>query len=521
MEGGYGIAAGITQGLQSFNQGMLQAESIKASREQRRMAAEQHAAKLQIQQTQQSTANMQLQAMEFKLKQMEQAKAKEDVFNAFNAYEETGDIKYLNLVKEKNPLIGNMLNSLGTVSMHSIEEFSPEKLNQLGYKPGMYTKPIVVTKQDGSQAIEDLTGTYAASGYLKEMRKDKLENLVMRLQENKVMQAKTELGNEAIKGELTSTIFQDIKSKVDAGEITPEEAWKLLNNKGKSSSEMKPFDIQTAEYFGGLKTKMDNGVATPEETATYNSWLTKEGGSAVAANEKISTDINKLESKGVNLNDPKFNLDKVEEKDKVAVNTAIRDLENTPGGKKLVGNISKKLGDGMGAVQAASTKLADLATKENVSTAIVKNQIDAIKQYVPEELKDVTEEDLKDVEFRQAFLSVTAAMLKMQSGLTVSEAEAKRFADSMGTLNKNTKVNMSGLKNKVDEIIGDYEANSYLEPTLYNAKYRTPIEGLKSVSTQLDKYLANDTPKYKVGTIAKNPKTGETLIFDGKEWKKQ
>ena len=44
--------------------------------------------------------------------------------------------------------------------------------------------------------------------------------------------------------------------------------------------------------------------------------------------------------------------------------------------------------------------------------------------------------DLNDAEFRQAYLSAASVFLKLQSGLTVSEAEAARFATSFGTLNK-------------------------------------------------------------------------------------
>ena len=520
MAGEYGIGQGIVQGMQLANQGMMNAESIAASREQRRQNAEKTAAYLQTAQVQQDNSKEQLKILQFKLDEMQKQKAKEDSFNAFNAYEDTGDIKYLNLAREKNPLLNDMFTKNGTVSMHGINEFSEEKLTSLGYNQGKYIKPIVVTKQDGSQSIEDLTGTYIASGYLKEMRKDKLDDLVLRVKENQMKATEAETGVTVAKGELSTSLVNDLNAKVASGEMTTEEAWTMLNNKTSGKAEMKPFDIQTAEYFGGLKTKIDNGKATPEETATYNSWLTKEGGSGVAANEKISNDIKKLETKNIDLASPDFSLDKVDTKDKVAVNTAIRDLENTPGGKKLVNNISKKLGDGIGAVQTASTKLADLATKENVETAVVKNQVDAVKQYIPEALKDVDEEDLKDVNFRQAFLSVTATMLKLQSGLTVSEAEAQRFAGSMGTLNKNTKVNMSGLKNKVDEIIGDYEANKSLEPTLYNAKYRTPIQGLKNVSEQLDSYLGNkSTTSYKVGQRAQDD-NGNVLIFNGKGWVK-
>ena len=521
MAGEYGIGQGITAGLQAVNQGIMGAETIQTNRENRRMAAEKQSMYMQKAQLQQDQGQIQIQSLQMQLDKMQKDKAKEDVFSALHAYEETKDVKYLNLVQEKNPLVKKLFDQNGVVSTNSINEYSPEKLQQLGYEEGKFIRPVVITKNDGSQEVSDLTGFYAASGFLKEMRKDKLDDLVLRVKENQMKAAEAETGVSVAKGELSTSLINELNAKVANGEMTTEEAWTMLNNKTSGKSEMKPFDIQTAEYFGGLKTKIDNGKATPEEKATYNSWLTKEGGSNVAANEKISIDVSKLENKGINLNAQDFSLDKVAQEDKVAVNSAIRDLEDTPGGKKLVNNISKKLGDGLGAVQAASTKIADLATKENVETAVVKNQIDAVKQYIPEALKSVSEEDLKDVGFRQAYLSVTSTMLKMQSGLTVSEAEAQRFAASMGTLNKNTKVNMSGLKNKVDEIIGDYEANSALEPTLYNAKYKTPIQGLKSVSKQLESYLGNSSStSYKVGQKAQDSK-GNVLVFNGKEWVKQ
>lgn len=521
MAGEYGIGQGIVQGMQLANQGMMNAETIQASREQRRQSAEKTTAYLQIAQAQQDASNEQLKILQVQFDEMQKQKAKEDTFNAFNAYEETGDIKYLNLVKEKNPLLKQMLDNVGTVSMHGINEFSEEKLTSLGYKPGKFIKPIVITKNDGTQALEDLTGIYVASGYLKEMRKDKLDDLVLSVKEKQMKATEAETNVTVAKGELSTSLINELNAKVAKGEMTIEEAWTMLNNKTSGKSETKPFDIQSAEYFGNIKSKIDEGTATPVEKATYNSWLTKEGGSNVAANEKVSTDVNKLADKGIDLSSPDFKLSNVDPKYKNDVDATIRNLEETPGGKKLVNNISKKLGDGLGAVQTASTKLADLATKENVETAVVKNQIDAVKQYIPEALRGVTEEDLKDVSFRQAYLSVTATMLKMQSGLTISEAEANRFAASMGTLNKNTKVNMSGLKNKVDEIIGDYEANKSLEPTLYNAKYREPIQGLKNVSTQLGKYLGNtSTTSYKVGQRAQDA-NGNVLIFNGKGWVKQ
>lgn len=517
MAGEYGIATGINQGLQAVTQGMMNVDTIRQNRETQRMNAEKQQAYMQTQQVTQDQSKLQIQELQMKLQEMEKAKAKEDTFNAFNAYEDTKDTKYLNFAAEKNPLLKQIYTKNNIVTTSSINDLSADKLKELGYTDGKYARPIVVTKTDGTQEIQDLTGSYAASGYLKEMKKNQLEDLVLTIKNNQATAIAAQTGVDVATSDLKTSMVTELNAKVESGELTMEQAWQMLNNKGGSSSkEIKPFDIQTAEYFGGLKSKIQNGTATQEELATYDAHLVDKGGTGSATSEKVSRDVIKLQNKGIDLSAEDFDINKLEGKDKVEANTAIRNLENTTAGKALVKNISAKLGDGIGAVQATSKKLADLALDKDVKTGVVKNQIDAVKQYLPEEFNTIEESDLNDIEFRQAFLSVTATMLKLQSGLTVSEAEAQRFAGSMGTLNKNTKVNMSGLKNKVDEIIGDYESNKTLEPTLYNAKYRTPINGLKNVSAQINSYLDNTTPKtttYKDGQTATNPKTGKTLVF--------
>lgn len=503
-----------------------------------------------------STDQLSIEALQKQVVDLKNAKLQEDTWNTFDSSITSGSWENTNKFINR-PEVQPLFKEL---NVSNIEKFNPDNETHIGLLKSSGTNLDVVNalakaREDGNVTPEELSAIQAAypvirghDGSLSISSVEEMSILTGRAKSTyntnnyDLIQDTIVKGKQALQG-VTKKLYDAKTSSLEisnkSSELKLSMLEKLLESNpdmsaadllaaasGKTSkeprAEMKPFDIQTAEYFGGLKTKIDNGVASPEETATYNSWLTKEGGSGVAANEKISTDVRKLETKGIDIASPEFSLDTVEDKDKVAVNTAIRDLESTPGGKKLVNNISKKLGDGIGAVQTASSKLAELSTKNNVETAVVKNQIDAIKQYIPEVLRDISETDLKDVEFRQAFLSVTATMLKLQSGLTVSEAEAQRFAGSMGTLNKNTKVNMSGLKNKVDEIIGDYESNKALEPTLYNAKYRAPIQGLKQVSNTLDSYLGNKAQSaYKVGQVAKNPKTNETLIFDGKGWVKQ
>jgi hypothetical protein len=214
MAGEYGIGQGIVQGMQLATQGMMNVETIQASREARRQNAEKTAAYLQTAQVQQDTAKQQLEMLQFKFDEMQKQKAREDSYNAFNAYEETGDIKYLNLAKDKNPLLSDMFSKNGTVSMHGINEFSEEKLTSLGYTPSKYVRPIIVTKNDGTQAIEDLTGTYVASGYLKEMRKDKLDDLVLRVKENQMLAAEAETGVTVAKGELSTNLVTELNAKV-------------------------------------------------------------------------------------------------------------------------------------------------------------------------------------------------------------------------------------------------------------------------------------------------------------------
>lgn len=528
MAGEYGIAVGINQGLQSVNQGMMNVETIRNNRETMRQNAEKHQASMQTQQVTQDQSKLQIQELQMKLQEFEKIKAKEDAYNAFNAYEETGEAKYLNFAVEKNPLLKSIYTNNNVVTTSSVKDLSAEKLLELGYDENKYIRPIVVTKTDGRQEIQDLTGTYATTGYLKEMRKNKFEDLVMQIKEKQARTIAAQSDVTIATSELNTNLVQDLNSKVESGEITSEQAWSMLNNKGKSAkAEMKPSSIQEAEYFGNLKTKIASGIATPEETATYNSWLTKEGGSGAAMSEKVSGDLGKLQTKGIDLTSPDFNLESLDGKDKAEATTAIRNLENTTAGKKLVNNIAAKLGNGVGAVKATAETLANLVTKDNVSTAVVKEQINQVKSYLPNELKDMTDVDLKDAEFRQAYLSAASVFLKLQSGLTVSEAEAARFATSFGTLNKNTKVNMIGLKTKLEEVIADYESNSVLEPTLYNAKYKAPIEKIKSISTQLEQYIdtptkSKSTSNYLDGQKATNPNTGEVLTFrSGKGWVKE
>lgn len=495
MAGEMGIAAGITAGLQQVNQGMINAENIAQSREQRRREAEKHAIYLQSSATQQQAANVQLETMQLQLDQMQKAKAKEDMFNALHAFEDTGDAKYLNLVKDKNPMIKDLFDKAGTVSTSSIKDYSLEKLKEMGYDENKYLKPVVITKADGTQSLMDMTGFYASSGFLKEMRQDKLDALTLKAKENEAKLMEASLPGETAKANLATAMVTHLTDQVNSGRLTPEQAWRKMvdantpTRQSAGESATIPTDVKSATYFGKLKNKIDSGSASAEEQAIYEAHLTDKGGSAAANETKINNDIRDLAKTNIDVTKPDFDLSKVPDEQKGKVNSLTRQLERTQSGKALVSNIAGIMEKDLGAVNSTATKLSSMALEENVTTAMVKEQINQVKAYLPESFATMSDADLKDAKFRQAYLSVSATFLKIQSGLTVSDKEVARFAESMGTLNKNTKVNMIGLKTKLDEVIGSYEANSYLEPTLYNIKYKKGIQQMQQVSKNLNGYI--------------------------------
>lgn len=252
-------------------------------------------------------------------------------------------------------------------------------------------------------------------------------------------------------------------------------------------------DMRDAQYFGNLKVKIDSGQASEEELAIYEEYMMKRGGVDSARSRAIGDKSKQLFDLGINLDDPNFNPETLPPEQKLIVKEVVRSLENTQGGKKLTANISQKLGADLGAVETTALKLSSLAKDKKVSTDAVMNATSAVKSYLPDSLREVTAEDLKNQEFKSAYLSSAAVFLKLQSGLTVSDREAANFANSFGTLNKNTKVNMLGLKTKLDEVIGSYEKNALLEPTLYNLKYKSGVSSMKAISGNIEGFLNGNT----------------------------
>ena len=478
----YGLGQGIAQGLQMAQQGMLQAEDIKTRRREMQMKEKLFSQQMQTGALAQDRTAQELEMVKLQLEQFRKEKAKEDTYKALAAFEHSGDTKYLNLAKE-NPIIADLFNKQGITSFMNPAELSEEKKQALGLTEELLNDPskrvVVATKSDGSLVATDLMVTYAMTGYLDRLDSKKLKEIEQRSKELKNRE-------QEVQTKISELKLEDMQKFLEAN---PEATLADYLKTQQAGRDITPFSIKSAEYFGNLKAKIDSGEASTQEKETYKAYLLEQGGTTSAKLASLGIQEQELKEKNINLADPNFDLDNLEGEDRKEALKVIRELEATEGGKKLVANIASTLGKDLGAVEKTAQKLSYLATQKNVSTSVVQETMDVAKAYLPTGMKEMTEKDLTNAEFRQAFLSAAAVFLKLQSGLTVSDKEADRFAMSFGTLNKNEKINMVGLKTKLDEVIGSYEKNAVLEPTLYNAKYKKGVDNMKQISNQIDSFI--------------------------------
>lgn len=497
MAGEYGIAQGITQGLQTATQGMVQADTIQSNREARRQAAEKQNIYMQTAQIQQDTSKLQLQEMQMKLQEMEKTKAKDDAFNAFNAYEETGDTKYLNFAVEKNPLLKQIYTNNKVVTTTSIKDLSAEKLKELGYEEGKFVKPIVVTKTDGTQEIQDLVGTYATTGYLKEMRKDKLESLVNTMNENK-------LKNETAMTKLNTNLIDEVQAKVDAGEITVEEAWKLIQNKGKTSSDATSSLEKEAEYiranygedaanqYIAKKTNPNTDTATMKNDQ-YKVQVTNELIKESGATALWDVNYDKLSTE----NKPRFaELARVQAKDIKAEERDALFTLSTAAGKLNVDDLKNTTGIADATLNSMFDRLGlDLPTKDLVQSAnynLIKNSI------------------------------IRAAM-----GTQVTGNEIERINAQLGTEFRADKTVRVKMAETLDSLIGKYESYKVVAPAFYGYAMKQQVENMTKMSNYLKsedngKGTKETKPKKTqapIGTEIRNISTGVVQIMTEEGWK--
>lgn len=451
----YAIGQGFAGAAQGFEKGLQSTNAIEQQGFNDRLAIQKFA--LQSQQVnqqmdfQKQNQDLQVQQLTMQVQQMKKDQVKNDVYNSLNGYMSDGNTRWLNNALQSNPDVSKLMGGVLRVDKLNPEE-DAKILSSLGIEgtnPDTLKRFVKATFPDGSVQPVDIHGLAQATGAWKQMTDDRIGQMLKEAQ-------------VAFYGAKANTASAGPKDTAD---------------------------VQNAKYFGSISSKIAEGTATPEETSAYDAWLTKVGGSKAAMQEITNSASTKFPETyksdfDITLADPGKDAD---------YRAFARKLEDTEGGKKLTANIAANLKEGLGAVKNSATVLSSLVNNDNVSTSMVKEQINQVKAYLPESMRDMTDADLKDAEFRQAYLSTSAVFLKLQSGLTVSDKERETFEKSFGTLSKNTKVNMTGLKTKLDEVISTYEANKALEPALYNIKYAPTIRDFKSISSNIDNYVNEGT----------------------------
>lgn len=476
-QGFAGITQGINQGIQGSYQ--IEQQGFNQRLQLQKMAQDQQY-KSQTMSMEQNKYELQMQQMQLQLDTLKQAKVKETAYNTFNAYLDDGNVRHFNNALKENPELSKLYG--GVVRMDPLNPNSEEDrrlFSDLG-GTGDMTDPAVAKRyvksigSDGTVTIQDVYSEARRNGTWKTWNDNRLKTL-----EEEAKIAETNAKADYYSGKKDGT-----------GNV--------------------PYDIKTAQFEADLSMKIQNGTATPMETEQYRALQNKRGGTAVATSN-LATEPSEL------VAPPGVNIDSLEGKSKVETKRHINMLELQPAGKDLNANMKKMYSEGLGSAEGLSQTITDLAKNKNVTTDVATQFLTTAKSKLPEELRSVTEADLNDVKFKQAFMTVSSVFLKLQSGLTVSDAEREDFMQSMGSLSSNVKVNMAGLRNKFATVVDNYSANRTLSPELYDYKYSNTEKGMRRALSSIDEFVQptktgpSGAPKLSVEKV----NLGNSIFFGG------
>lgn len=454
--------AGISQGI---NQGVVQSYQIEQSgfnqRLQLQKMAQEQQYKQQSMSMEQNKYELQMEQMRLQLDTLKKAETKTKAYNAFNAYLDDGNVRHFNNALKENPELGQLYGN--TVRMDPINPNSEEdrrlfqSIGGVGNldDPSVQKRYVKSISSDGTVAIQDVFSLAKANGTWKTWNDDRLKTL---------------------------------EEEAKIAETNAKASYYLGGGKS-SGGGNEPYDIKTAKFEADLSLKIKEGTATQSEIETYNALQSKRGGTAVAVSNLATAPSELVAPPGVDVS-------KLEGKSKVETQRHINMLEAQPSGKDLNANMRKMYAEGLGSAEGLSKVITDLAKNKNVTTDVATQFLTTAKSKLPEELRGVTEEDLNDVKFKQAFMTVSSVFLKLQSGLTVSDAEREDFMQSMGSLNSNVKVNMAGLRNKFATVVDNYAANRTLSTDLYDYKYSSTERGMRNALESIDEFVkpTKETP---------------------------
>ena len=305
-----------------------------------------------------------------------------------------------------------------------------------------------------------------------------------------------------------SKATKHVSDKVLRGDISQELGIKVIDGLHKHGKQgiYKPLENKTKEFNNyvpteAMKAYRENlSFMTKEEKVEYRAKHpfikfrdeyneTKKMSSGVSTTHLINSNINDF-SKEFKIDDFSnydfYNAVASGEIPPSRVADLQRVMANSKQAQILDGQMSKKAGS-MGEIAGQARRFGTYSNSKDVDTNMFKAMVDEVETYIPG--LEYSEAEIQNEEFRRDFLNITATLLKLQSGLTVSDKEAARFEQSMGSFDRNKNANFIGIKQKLEDIRSNFDGIKSIDPQYFNVKYGASIKGLDLSISIIDKAI--------------------------------
>jgi hypothetical protein len=507
MAGEYGIGAGIAQGLNQVAQGFKDT----TQQDTNRLKIQQDAAKFNLDmqrgQTQQQTADLQLQQTQLALDEMQKEIAKKDTWNTLMAFEYSGagtddkhDASILNTIKG-NKIMDSYLTNNGITSFANVSDLSEARKAELGITPEILSNPatrvVIANKSDGSQVPMDMMKVYASTGFLPVLGKQKLEDISLRANEIKASTAELQYQDMTkwLQANPDKT-YNDYVAIAKKRQTVNEDTADIKNLKFMSEQTGKPVSQIINER---QQQKADSSIPSTIKVAEHNVGI---------------VNTMKQESGVDNLYDVNYN--KLSKDNKTRFDQMVKDDAK---------NIKAEEYTALASLEAAADKLntEDLKSVTGIADATFNSIFDTLGL------------DLPDKTLIQSgnYNLIKNLIVRTNSGQTVTGNELDRMTAQIGNEFKSDSTVRIKTAETLDNIAAKYEAYKTTAPALYARILKPKVENMHSIANYLrnpeggkkPSETSKPTSGYKIGTIVTNTKDNTKWKYlggdvkDQKNWK--
>lgn len=492
---GQGVAQGLERGTQNAyniqNQGMNQRLQIQ------KMAEDQQY-KQQMLSMSQSQHAVQMEQMQLQIEGLKQAKLKETTYNAINGYLTDGNPRWLNGALQENPELQKLFG--GVTRIEPLNNNSQDDVKMFEAAGGINMDDPSVRKRyvkaidsSGNISLVDTFGLAQKTGAFKQWNDEQLK---MRLTEAQIAEHNAKAIKYASGGDDTDTAMQ--------------KNYNFLNRRDPKLGE---------DYL-----KKETGWAPTSQT--------KEGLELEKVKKELPTDFfDKTYVPGTpEYRELEPKVQKIEKLAGIKLDSATR---------KEISNLKQII------------TLADPAAKlTDADTGLIDNTFGNIGKYIS---------DKSPAEAKSAYNQIMTSIRNATYGATLPAAEMSAFANAYGTLYQQTpairdslRTALKGVQAKldayayvgdeavshfrfgadekklngiIDNLQGLIDATEAKEPGKKAIKPNIPLPNKTAADGASDDYKTpppaprNSVKEYTDGTRAKNPQTGEVLVYrTGKGW---